>query len=347
MSERMVRVTPALADGAVTGRSQEGMAVVSALLIVAFVTVIAASLTQRQITLLRAVQAEQTRGQASGLLRGGVDWAKSVLQADAQRNPVTRLDAGWAEPLLNSRFGSENPLLTGSFSGRIQDEQAKFNLRNFVRQGRVSADDVEMFGRLCAQQGIDARLAGRIVERVVLAQSRSESSGDAEQDELDTLTESELGARGSAAMLTVPETPQAPMVRVLEDLLPLEGMSPSAIARLRPYVTVLPANTALNVNTASAAVLAAAVPGLRIEQANLLVAERNAGRWFVHRADLANRLQKWGVKISRVRMTVVSQWFHLSSVATLNQTAVPMQALIQRQRGGRALPKVVWLREGA
>lgn len=352
MQQCPLRAAPSPTGGVAVARRQEGMAVISALLIVAFVTVVAASLTQRQATLLRSVQAEQARGQAHWLLRGGLDWARGVLQADAQRGPVTHLGGDWVQPILRSRFGSENPRLVGTFSGRLHDEQAKFNLRNVVRQGKVSTEDVEMFGRLCAQLGIDAALASRIVQRVVMAvprgQAQSESSERADTDsDVEGNAGDDTNVRGGRATLMLPEEAQAPMIRVLEDLLPLDGMSADVLERLRAYVTVLPTNTALNINTAPTAVLAAAVPGLTMAQARTLVDERDAGQWFQHRGDFVNRLRRLDVSMSRVRVAAVSQWFRLSSVAVLDQATVPMQALLHRQRGAHLAPRVTWIREGA
>lgn len=348
MPQCSLRAAPSLTGGVAVTRRQEGMAVISALLIVAFVTVVAASLTQRQATLLRSVQAEQARGQAHWLLRGGLDWARGVLQADAQRGPVTHLGGDWAKPILRSRFGSESPRLIGTFSGRLHDEQAKFNLRNVVRQGKVSTEDVEMFGRLCVQLGIEPALASRIVQRVAMAHPRGQSQ-ETERDDVEAEDDTAEGGEGreGRATLTLPEVAQAPMIRVLEDLLPLDGMSAGVLESLRPYVTVLPANTAININTAPARVLAAAIPDLTVSQAQTLTDERDAGQWFRNRGDLVNRLRRLDIKISRVRMSAFSQWFRLSSVATLDQATVPMQALIQRQRSPRAVPRVVWLREGA
>ena len=51
------------------------MAVISALLVVAAVTMITASLLQRQDAFLRGVQAAQNRAQAQALLRGGLNLA--------------------------------------------------------------------------------------------------------------------------------------------------------------------------------------------------------------------------------------------------------------------------------
>ena len=64
---------------------QRGMAVISALLVVAAVTMIVASLLQRQDTFLRAVQAAQTRAQAQAVLEAGLGLARQLLREDSRR----------------------------------------------------------------------------------------------------------------------------------------------------------------------------------------------------------------------------------------------------------------------
>ena len=56
------------------------------------------------------------------------------------------------------------------------------------------------------------------------------------------------------------------------------------IEHLRPFVTALPVPTSINVNTAPAEVLAVAVDGLSLEQAQEVVSKRNE-QYFAELAD--------------------------------------------------------------
>jgi general secretion pathway protein K len=60
----------------------------------------------------------------------------------------------------------------------------------------------------------------------------------------------------------------------VDSLLDVPGFSPEAVAKLRPFVTVLPTTTAVNMNTAPAEVVAAVVPGMSLSQAQAFVARR-------------------------------------------------------------------------
>ena len=83
-------------------------------------------------------------------------------------------------------------------------------------------------------------------------------------------------------------TANAPIVRLAE-LSALRGFNADAATTLAPYLTALPAETKLNVNTAPAAVLAAAIPGLDGDALASFVASRRE-RPFVSIADFRARL---------------------------------------------------------
>ena len=57
------------------------------------------------------------------------------------------------------------------------------------------------------------------------------------------------------------------------------GLTPQTISILSPYVTWLPVRTQLNLNTASAQVLAASFPGLTLSAAEKVVQSRDAQPW--------------------------------------------------------------------
>ena len=99
------------------------MAVISALLVVAAVTMITASLLQRQDAFLRGVQAAQNRAQAQALLRGGLNLALRLIKEDGERNATTRGDAPWAAPITDARLAATaggQPV----FLGRLETSRA-------------------------------------------------------------------------------------------------------------------------------------------------------------------------------------------------------------------------------
>ena len=323
---------------------QRGMAVISALLIVTAVALLITGLFQRQAASVRAVENEQARIQARWLLQGGLDWARLVLRDDARRNSTTRLDTLWATPVEDTRIQRPGDDRIAVFSGRIEDEQGKFNLRNLASAGIPQPVEVAAFQRLCAILGLPGSHAPQVALRVASAQSSPGRGGESGTDGAGSLAGAG-GSTGSASCGSdsAGQGPTAPMIRGVDDLRGLTDVDDAVIDKLRPFVTVLPGITAVNANTASAEVLAAVVPGLSLSQARALTERRNAGAYFNDRADFGNRLANPDIQLTDTQIVTVSKWFSVNGTVTLERAAVTMQALISRENA--TTPSVVWKRE--
>ena len=202
----------------------------------------------------------------------------------------------------------------GVFEGRIDDEQGKFNLRNLVNREQLDAEQLHSFERLCRTLGVDPAVSRRISQRVIASYAQ----------------------KGLPA--------KYPMLRSLDDLSGLEGLTPEVLQRLQAYISVLPGNTWVNGNTASAEVLSAVVPQLSLSQAQGLVAERDNGHWFINRGDFVNRLHLPQVAVDSVQVGITSEWFRLQGQARRERRRVTIDALLHRPEDRE--PKVIWSRVG-
>ncbi len=309
---------------------QEGMAVISALLIAAVVAVIAAGMIERQGLLTRQMENHQLALQGQWALEGGLQFSRQVLFEQRLRDPLVRGGQPWAQPMRDVPSGSVR------FDGQLEDEQGKFNLRNLMVDGQVDAEALATFKRLCALIGINERLATAIAGQVIDSYP---------QRPLAALGKLDSGRATSPGGAVEALPARRPMLRSVEGLAGLKGMDGQALERLRRFVTVLPALTWVNGNTASAEVLAAQVPGLSLQQAAALVAERDGGRWFINRGDFVNRLRMPSLAMANVRVGINSDWFRLRGLVRLGNRELALQALL-RQREGQ-LPDVIWRRVGA
>lgn len=312
--------------------NQQGMAIISALLIAAVVAVIAAGMLTRQSVSTRALEADQQRVQGRWLLHGGLEISRQLLWDARQRDPLTRLDQPWAQR-LNAQ----------GFDGRLEDEQGKFNLRNLVANERVDEAQVQAFQRLCELIGISAGLSQRISQRVIGSYPYLLNAQIAENTSSKNAFDS--GRATSPNASRKPQNPKLPMLRSVDDLRSVEGVNEAVIGKLAPYLTVIPATTWLNGNTATAQVLAAYVPGLSLERAQALINERDAGRWFINRGDFVNRLRMPNLELTSVKVGITSDWFRLRGEARRDQRRVSLDALLHRSED--RLPQVIWSRVGA
>ncbi|NNA66013.1 type II secretion system minor pseudopilin GspK [Pseudomonas gessardii] len=297
---------------------QRGMAIISALLIAAVVAVLAGAMLTRQSVFTRSLEAEQLRVQGSWLLQGALQTSRQQLWEARRKEVLTRLDQAWARPFA------------GVVEGRLDDEQGKFNLRNLVSHQQPDAAQLQSFQRLCQLLGIDTGVSQRISQRVLA--SYVQRAGASELSNLRSTSP-------EAAQALLPA--KAPMLRSLDDL----ALEPRVQQRLAAYVSVLPDNTWVNGNTASAEVLSAVVPGLSLPQAQGLVAERDSGRWFINRGDFVNRLRMPRLVVDSVQVGITSEWFRWHGRTRQAQRRVAVEALLYRPEERQ--PQVIWWRVGA
>ena len=317
---------------------QRGMAIISALLIAAVVAVIAGGMLTRQTVFTRSLEAEQLRVQGAWVLHGGIEISRHLLWDARRRDPLTRLDQPWAQPLVMAPYdGRDLP-----FEGRLEDEQGKFNLRNLVANERIDEEQRVNFQRLCQLIGVNATLSQRISQRVIASYPRLLNPELA--DKASPKSGFDSGRDISPNAVRKPQLPTRPMLRSLDDLRSVEGMNDALLAKITPYLTILPANTWLNGNTASAPVLAAYVPGLSIERAQALITERDGGQWFINRGDFVNRLRMPNLELTTVKVGITSDWFRLRGKARSDQRRVSLDALLHRSED--RLPEVIWSRVG-
>lgn len=321
----MKRPTPAPAG-------QQGMAIISALLIAAVVAVIAGGMLNRQTLFTRSLEAEQQRVQGTWRLLGAVELSRQVLRDARLQEAATRLDQPWARPIVLQQGA-------GPFAGQLQDEQGKFNLRNLMANQRPDPQELQNFERLCQLLGVSPAVGQRISQRVINAYPRV-----AKREPVPAAPVSP-GARATSPNAPAKhERAQYSMLRSLDDLRGVEGVDDALLARLAPYLTILPANTWVNGNTASATVLAAVVPGLSLARAQGLIAERDSGQWFINRGEFVNRLRMPHLVVDDVRVGITSEWFRLRGQARSDRRRVSLDVLLYRSE--EAMPRVIWSRVG-
>lgn len=289
---------------------ERGMAVIAALLVVVAASALATAFIERQGLLANILISEGDRGQAAWMLRGGLDWSRVVMQMDAKSSPTTQLDGIWARPIIGLPVGTAEDPDRALFSGQIEDEQSKYNLRNLADKAQINQQEVQVLETLLEWLNIDPALAMVMARRVADAQPGEDAPARA------------VGLQG------------------LDDLRILRGFTPQIIDALQPYITMLPATTSINANTASAEVLGAIVQELGLAGARELIVQRDKGLWFTTPADFVNRIRSREPQAGQ-RISVSSNWFRITGEVTVGDTMVGLRALLHRNDQG--LASVRWV----
>ena len=288
---------------------QQGVAIIMVLLIVAIATSLAAYMAMQQNLWQRQVESQFERAQARQLGAAGIDWARAILAEDARGNAVDHEKEIWTLRL------PAIPVEGGEVIGAIEDRQGLFNLNNV-------AANVAQFQRLLAVLGLPADLAP------VLA------------DWMDDGSEQQAGGAEDGYYLALPQPYRAanrPLVE-LGELARVKGFDSRTIDRLRPFVSVLPAGTKVNVNFAPAEVLMAVIPELNLSDARSIVQQRQ-GKPFKVPDDFNQLMVKMGKEKVNSGISVTSEYFWVTGRASVGKAQVVTQALMHR---ASTWPSVVW-----
>jgi len=212
---------------------QQGLALITAVLVVAIVATVATTLALGEQVWFRQAQNMTNRAQAESLRRGALNFAAILLARD--QNQTDHLGEPWAKPL------PPLPVEDGMLTFAVADAQGLFNLNNLVRNGQPSTADIAIFQRLLTAQGIDPGLSEAL--RDWLDPDGTVSPGGAEDIEYLSLPQPYRSANQP--------------LQSVDELRLVKGFTAKAVKDLRPYVTALPVPTTVNVNTAPVQVLAA------------------------------------------------------------------------------------------
>ena len=117
----------------------------------------------------------------------------------------------------------------------------------------------------------------------------------------------------------------------------MRGIDAEVFEKLRPFVTVLPDATAINVNTAPVEVLMSLGPALDRATANIIVETRKV-RPFRSIAELQALPMLLGRPLVAEGLTVSSDFFSLEMDVTSGQSTLAARTLLGRNGGDTVKP---------
>lgn len=311
-------------------KHQRGVAVVTALLLTTLAVTIVASLFWQQQVQVRTIENQRLQQQAKWVLLASLDWARLILREDVLHSTADHPGEPWATPLaetrldeyLEKRDSAEGVVAEAAISGRIVDAQARFNLTNLASGNAVNPGEQAVFERLLASLNLNPSLARKVAEVIAAAQP----GGVVKSGEDD-------GSHAGAQALGITH---------VDDLLTVPGFSPEMVANLRDFVVVLPRFTPINVNTASAEVLAARMGKISMADARALIASREQA-WFRDSADFNQRMPNSIQRPAGMSEIAVStSYFMAQGQVKVGRASQQIEALIERSARGTS---IIWIRD--
>jgi general secretion pathway protein K len=281
-------------------RTQRGIALVTAMMILAIAAAIAAQIAFAHQIWFRQMENVADRDATDWLRRGALHWASLALLEDAAQNATDHLGESWAMGLPTL------PVEGGSIKVSIEDAQARFNL-NSVQ----NPPDKIVFARLLEALRLDPQLANALVDWID-ADSVALAGG---AEDVDYLT---LNPPYRAA--------NRPMASV-DELRLIRGFDAKTSALLLPYVTVLPVPTnSINVNTASPVMLVA-LTGIDLPTAERIAKDRLV-KPFAGVPDFTSKLV--GLTPPASAMDVKTAFFLVTLDTSIGRHERHTEALVQR-----------------
>lgn len=293
-------------------RGQQGVALITVLLVVALAAMVCTALVTRQQLSIRTAANQLHARQGWHYARGGEQLAIALLVADLRQTAVSdHLGETWAQSL------PAYPLDGGQLSLSIDDLSGRFNLNSVVQSGQVDAEAVARLQRLLVLLQLDPQLAWQLVAWIAPALAPERVRQQAERDY----------QRRSPAY--------RPARRALQDVSELRllaGIDAPAYQRLLPHVTALPSNTTLNLNTADAWVLATLADGLGLADGQRLLAARSSSGFASVDALLMQPLLLHR-PVARSGLAVRSNWFIASSEVAIGERRLRLLSVLHRDAG--------------
>jgi general secretion pathway protein K len=293
-------------QGTKAAQVQRGAAILTAMITVVLVATLATTVLWQQWRGVEIETAERTRTQASWILTGALDWARLILREDARKGGADYLSEPWAIPLAPARLSTflaaehgvaqaEGGDVDAFLSGDITDMQSRLNAANLILEGKIHEPGMQAFAKLFSLLNLP-------------------------EEELRALAQNMLSAQTSRAGALMPQD---------LDQLGWLGLSPATLILLRPYVTILPQRTPVNLNTAPAEVIYACVPGFEMADAHRLVAARSANHLRLV-GDAGNSGAGAPPQFNNEAHSVTSRFFEVRGALQMNKTMVQEISLVQR-----------------
>ncbi|NJD31933.1 MAG: hypothetical protein FIB04_08610 [Gammaproteobacteria bacterium] len=300
-------------------RTQRGVALITAVLMVALATILAVNVSFRGFLDQRRSATLFALDQGFEIALGAEAWAADFLQKDAQDSQTDHLAEKWAQPL------PPLPIEGGTVAGRLEDLQGRFNLNNLVfPDGTTNLDAVKQFERILAFLEIEPTWATVMADWI--DQDAQPGFPDGAEDSVYT------GQNPPYLAANMPITRAS-------EIMALPGFGAARYAKLKPYITALPVGTPLNVCTASGIVLDSLSEnthefGLNPQD----LANRRKEGCFPTLQDLRGSLGEANFSKLQDSLTESSKFFGATVWVTIGTTDFTLYSLLARGGNGPVRP---------
>ena len=288
--------------------SQFGIALLTAVLVLALAAIAATSIAANHQLSIRRTENAVFGSQAWSYLQGGESWVKVILARDLDDSETDHTNESWATSL------PPLPIPGGYISGEISDEQSKINVNNLVSGNQFDPVTRKRVERLFALLELEESLVQAIIDWIDPDVEAIPPDG-AEDDYYTGLEQPYLTANSAMSHIS--------------ELRLVKGITQEIYAKVSPYLTALPDNTAININTASDVVIAALSSQVSIDAAQTVISDRESEEFeslqdFITHPLLIER------GIETQALSVQTSYFNLNSKVKIGNSFIKAVSTMHR-----------------
>ncbi len=295
---------------------QRGVALITAVVLVAIATVLSARIGTEAALDLRRTGGIGALNQGFEVALGAEAWASQILADDLRDSPDSDdLSENWAQPI------PPLPIDGGTIQGGLEDMQGRFNINTLVKgDGTVDDNSVERFRTLLSLAGVDPRWAGMLADWM----------------DADTIDRFPDGAEDGVYIGQSPPYRTANgAVATTSEMLALPGFTLEDYTRIQPHIAALPVGVRrVNLCTATPLVLAALTQEVSaFSDAESLVRNRQDG-CFPTIEDVRATLDDDAFQAIAGSIGQTSNWFRATSIVSIGTSQLTLYSLLERNSAG-------------
>jgi general secretion pathway protein K len=304
-------------------RKQNGVALITVLMILAIMVTVAATMTGRLTLSLKRTEGLTFSQKVYWYGQASADLGRMILDQDFADSDVVSLDQIWATPDMVF------PLDNGNLAGQIKDQRSCFNVNAIALadQGNSPALPVTQFRALLEAIGLTDYSAETIAESTRDWIDKDDQS-DASQGAEDSTYEGRSVAYLAANALMVD----------ISELRAVQGVGKNVYEKISPYLCALPSvDQKINVNTVSVdqpEILYALFKkghNIALSDFKKLLQDRPTSGWNSVNAFLENSLFK-GISVSatlKKQLSVSSEFFQLNGLVAFEDRLLAVKLLFK------------------
>ena len=239
-------------------KPQQGVALITILVMVALATILAATIAKRQANTAENTAYLMRQNQSLLYAKSAEAFFSELLIDDAENaGDIDHLQENWAKPM------PAFPVEDGFVAGTLEDQSGKFNLNSLLNaDGTPNPQAKAWFEKLLLRVGLPEKLSEAIID----------------WQDADNETIGSMGAEASYYQgLTQGYLPANSKFHSVEELKLVRGFEGKKYLQIADYVSAVPdLDTKVNINTAPEMLLASLDPRLDIKAVQQVLQQRQA-----------------------------------------------------------------------